>query len=174
MPATPTKDEATSATITEHELQQCRRANATGRQPVVFVHGLGGRWQNWLENLPVFARHFRTFIVDLPGYGGSAPVEGNPMQISADAIIRFMDALKLCIRSTSLGDVFTSVLHPATASHRDLSPGEHARRDTQRLVPSEPRDVRCCLCRGRPRFFRGCLPVSLRLRSAVRAPCRSN
>ena len=34
----------------------------------------------------------------------------------------FMDALKLCIRSTSLGDVFTSVLHPATASHRDLSP----------------------------------------------------
>ena len=35
---------------------------------------------------------------------------------------RFMDALKLCVRSTSLGDVFTSVLHPATASHRDLSP----------------------------------------------------
>ena len=26
-------------------------------------------------------------------------------------------------RSTSLGDVFTSVLHPATASHRDLTPG---------------------------------------------------
>jgi cystathionine beta-lyase/cystathionine gamma-synthase len=35
---------------------------------------------------------------------------------------RFMDELKLCVRSTSLGDVFTSVLHPATASHRDLSP----------------------------------------------------
>src|SRR5438067_10883550 len=34
----------------------------------------------------------------------------------------FMDALNLCIRSTRLGDVFTSVLHPATASHRDLSP----------------------------------------------------
>src|SRR3989440_901204 len=39
------------------------------------------------------------------------------------AAFRFMDALQLCIRSTSLGDVFTSVLHPATASHRDLSPG---------------------------------------------------
>ena len=38
------------------------------------------------------------------------------------AAFRFMDALKLCIRSTSLGDVFTSVLHPATASHRDLAP----------------------------------------------------
>lgn len=39
-----------------------------------------------------------------------------------EAAFRFMDALKLCVRSTSLGDVFTSVLHPATASHRDLDP----------------------------------------------------
>ena len=39
-----------------------------------------------------------------------------------DAAFRFMDALELCVRSTSLGDVFTSVLHPATASHRDLLP----------------------------------------------------
>jgi cystathionine gamma-synthase len=38
-----------------------------------------------------------------------------------DAAFRFMDALKLCVRSTSLGDVFTSVLHPASASHRDFS-----------------------------------------------------
>jgi cystathionine gamma-synthase/methionine-gamma-lyase len=37
-----------------------------------------------------------------------------------DAAFSFMDALKLCIRSTSLGDVFTSMLHPASASHRDL------------------------------------------------------
>jgi cystathionine gamma-synthase/methionine-gamma-lyase len=41
---------------------------------------------------------------------------------SREAAFRLMDRLKLCIRSTSLGDVFTSVLHPATASHRDLSP----------------------------------------------------
>ena len=41
---------------------------------------------------------------------------------SRAAAFRFMDALQLCVRSTSLGDVFTSALHPATASHRDLSP----------------------------------------------------
>jgi cystathionine beta-lyase/cystathionine gamma-synthase len=41
---------------------------------------------------------------------------------SREAAFRFMDALRLCVRSTSLGDVFTSVLHPATASHRDLAP----------------------------------------------------
>ena len=39
-----------------------------------------------------------------------------------DAAFRFMDALKLCVRATSLGDVFTTALHPATASHRDLPP----------------------------------------------------
>jgi cystathionine gamma-synthase/methionine-gamma-lyase len=41
---------------------------------------------------------------------------------SREAAFRFMDALRLCVRSTSLGDVFTSVLHPATASHRDVAP----------------------------------------------------
>ena len=39
-----------------------------------------------------------------------------------EATFRFMDALDLCVRSTSLGDVFTSVLHPATASHREVAP----------------------------------------------------
>ncbi len=39
-----------------------------------------------------------------------------------EAAFRFMDALTLCVRSTSLGDVFTGVLHPATASHRDVAP----------------------------------------------------
>lgn len=34
----------------------------------------------------------------------------------------FMDALRLIVRSTSLGDVFSSALHPATASHRDVPP----------------------------------------------------
>ena len=41
---------------------------------------------------------------------------------SREAAFRFMNALRLCLRSTSLGDVFTSALHPATASHRDLAP----------------------------------------------------
>lgn len=39
-----------------------------------------------------------------------------------EAAFRFMDALQLCVRSTSLGDVFTSALHPASASHRDMTP----------------------------------------------------
>ncbi len=39
-----------SATISRHEMQQIERANATGRQPVVFVHGLWllpNSWDRW-------------------------------------------------------------------------------------------------------------------------------
>jgi non-heme chloroperoxidase len=39
-------------TITEHELEQCQRANQTGRTPVVFVHGLWllpSSWDRWAK-----------------------------------------------------------------------------------------------------------------------------
>ncbi len=39
--------------------------------PIVFVHGLGGCWQNWLENIPHFARNHRVLALDLPGFGHS-------------------------------------------------------------------------------------------------------
>jgi pimeloyl-ACP methyl ester carboxylesterase len=42
---------------------------ATEREPVVFVHGLGGQWQNWLENLPRAALERRVIALDLPGFG---------------------------------------------------------------------------------------------------------
>ncbi|HWW76174.1 MAG TPA: PLP-dependent aspartate aminotransferase family protein [Pyrinomonadaceae bacterium] len=46
---------------------------------------------------------------------------------SFGAAFRFMDALQLCVRSTSLGDVFTGVLHPATSSHREVAPARRRR-----------------------------------------------
>ena len=42
------------------------------REPVVFVHGLGGQWQNWLENLPRVAQERRALALDLPGFGVSS------------------------------------------------------------------------------------------------------
>ena len=39
--------------------------------PLVFVHGLSGSWQNWLENLPYFSRKRRCVAIDLPGFGHS-------------------------------------------------------------------------------------------------------
>ena len=44
-----------AATITEHELQECDRANATGLQPIVFVHAWGLRSDQWNYQVPALA-----------------------------------------------------------------------------------------------------------------------
>ncbi len=38
-----------------------------------------------------------------------------------EAAWRFMDSLELCVRATTLGDVFTTVSHSASSSHREFS-----------------------------------------------------
>lgn len=40
-------------------------------RPIVFVHGVSGCWQNWLECLPVFGAGRRAVALDLPGFGAS-------------------------------------------------------------------------------------------------------
>jgi cystathionine gamma-synthase/methionine-gamma-lyase len=42
-------------------------------------------------------------------------------------IFRFMDALKLIVRATSLGDVHTMMLYPVMSSHREISPRHRER-----------------------------------------------
>jgi cystathionine beta-lyase/cystathionine gamma-synthase len=43
------------------------------------------------------------------------------------AVFRFMEALDVCLPATTLGDIYTLVLHPATSSHRSLSAEERER-----------------------------------------------
>jgi len=103
---------------------------------------LGVRMDRHCENAKALATHLendaRIGRVYFPGLAGEAETaiaarmlrpENFGALISIElkdnsraAAFRFMDELKLVVRSTSLGDVFTSALHPATASHRDLSP----------------------------------------------------
>jgi pimeloyl-ACP methyl ester carboxylesterase len=58
--------------------------------PIVFIHGLSGSWQNWLEQVPVFAREHRVIAFDLPGFGVSQMPAG---KISISGYGRFVDAL---------------------------------------------------------------------------------
>lgn len=44
-----------------------------------------------------------------------------------EAAYRFLDALEVAASATTVGDLFTEVLHPATASHRRIDPIERAR-----------------------------------------------
>lgn len=41
-------------------------------------------------------------------------------------VFRFMERLKLCLPATTLGDIYTLILHPATTSHRSLTAEERA------------------------------------------------
>ena len=56
------------------------------------------------------------------GYGGvlSFEIQGAGR---ADAF-RFMEALQLCLAATTLGDIYTLILHPASSSHRTLTEAE--------------------------------------------------
>ena len=66
-----------------------------GEGPVVmFVHGISGCWQNWLENIPRFARDHRVIAVDLPGFGASQmPVETISISGYADTLDALLDVL---------------------------------------------------------------------------------
>lgn len=88
--------------------------------PLIFIHGLSGCWQNWLEQLPHFARDHRVIAVDLPGFGQSEmPVEDISISNYADAIDALMteigiDAARLV--GNSMGGFIGAELaiqHPA-------------------------------------------------------------
>jgi pimeloyl-ACP methyl ester carboxylesterase len=63
---------------------------------IVFVHGLSGSWQNWLENIPHFSAQHRVLALDLPGFGHSPMPE---WEISIESygrlLHRFCDALEV-------------------------------------------------------------------------------
>ncbi|WP_354698557.1 alpha/beta fold hydrolase [Paraconexibacter sp. AEG42_29] len=65
--------------------------------PFLLVHGLGGSWQTWLENIPALAgAGHRVVAVDLPGFGGSdvlAP--GATFDAHSATLLALIDALAL-------------------------------------------------------------------------------
>jgi pimeloyl-ACP methyl ester carboxylesterase len=57
---------------------------------LLFVHGLGGCWQNWLLNIPAFMGSHRVIAPDLPGFGESQmPAE----DVSIRGYAKVVDAL---------------------------------------------------------------------------------
>jgi pimeloyl-ACP methyl ester carboxylesterase len=58
--------------------------------PLLFVHGLGGVWQNWLLNMPAFMGSHRVVALDLPGFGQSEMPAG---ELSIRSMARVVDAV---------------------------------------------------------------------------------
>lgn len=61
----------------------------------------------------------------VPAYG--AMIAFAIRDADRDHAHRFLDRLGLCLRASSLGDVYTIVAYPSMASHRELTPKERAR-----------------------------------------------
>lgn len=65
-------------------------------RPIVFVHGLSGQWQNWLENIPRFAQRRRVIAPDLPGFGMSPmPAEKITIDYYGRVVAELCDRLGL-------------------------------------------------------------------------------
>ncbi len=67
-------------------------------RPVVLVHGLGGRAEDWRNLAPYLAKAgYRVYILDLPGFGRSQSPAGFSYSVhdQAQVVIAFMDALHL-------------------------------------------------------------------------------
>jgi pimeloyl-ACP methyl ester carboxylesterase len=88
--------------------------------PVVFVHGLSGCWQNWLENIPHFSQAHRTIAVDLPGFGESE-LPGEDISIPGygrfiDAFLETIGVERAVLVGNSMGGFIsaeTAISHPS-------------------------------------------------------------
>jgi 4,5:9,10-diseco-3-hydroxy-5,9,17-trioxoandrosta-1(10),2-diene-4-oate hydrolase len=65
---------------------------------LVLLHGSGpgvSGWSNFRGNFPVFARRFRTVIMDMPGFGlsGMPPLDRAYPRVAADHVLRLLDGL---------------------------------------------------------------------------------
>jgi cystathionine beta-lyase/cystathionine gamma-synthase len=61
------------------------------------------------------------------GKGTGAVLSFEIQGVDKAGVYRFMEALRLCLPATTLGDIYSMVLHPATSSHRSLTKEERAR-----------------------------------------------
>ena len=90
--------------------------------PLLLLHGSGpgvSGWANFSGNLPLFAEHFRTLVLDLPGFGKSHGVQGPPVIHAPAAVLSFLDGLgidRLAMLGNSLGG---GVVAGLAASHPD-------------------------------------------------------
>jgi len=91
---------------------------ADSGKALLLAHGLSGSWQNWLENIPHFAREHRVIALDLPGFGDSPMPD---WEVSVEAygrfVLDFCDALGV-ERSTIVGNSMGGFIAAETATRQ--------------------------------------------------------
>jgi pimeloyl-ACP methyl ester carboxylesterase len=83
--------------------------------PLLFVHGLGGSWTNWLETICEFADDHRVVALDLPGFGASAAPSDEPVTIPGyaallDALCEQLGIVSAAVVGSSMGGLVSADL----------------------------------------------------------------
>lgn len=69
-------------------------AGVADQEPLLLVHGGFGAANHWLKNQAVFAKHYRTFAIDLPAFGESyRPPKPHTAASVTQGIGRLLDGL---------------------------------------------------------------------------------
>jgi pimeloyl-ACP methyl ester carboxylesterase len=122
--------------------------------PLVLIHGLGARAEDWANLAPYFSRAgFRVYLPDLPGYGQSEMPANFSYSIAdqAQVVVGFLDALRLQqvdLGGWSMGGWIVQVVaihHPKRVNRLMLfdSAGLYARPDwnTALFTPTTPEQI---------------------------------
>jgi 3-oxoadipate enol-lactonase len=81
--------------------------------PLVFLHGIGGAARAWRGQLDAFSDRYRAVAWDMPGYGGSVPLQSVSIASLADALQDFLQqvgAVKPVIVGHSIGGMIVQQL----------------------------------------------------------------
>ncbi|WP_434391533.1 alpha/beta fold hydrolase [Melittangium boletus] len=78
-----------------HLHHQCITASPSAEW-IVFFHGMGGDCSIFYKQLPAFQGHYNLLLIDLPGHGQSASLEGEePVAFAARKVIALLEHLDL-------------------------------------------------------------------------------
>jgi pimeloyl-ACP methyl ester carboxylesterase len=141
--------------------------------PVLFVHGLGGRWQNWLENIPRIAARRRVVAFDLPGFGRSqlptAPISISLYAAVLERLCELLELESVVVVGNSMGGTIAAeaalrfpervrrlvLVSPAAVSITDFNPAPAAAlmAAVARTPLGTPAGVRAILGRRRARHL---------------------
>lgn len=97
---------------------------ARTRPTLLLVHGLGGSWKVWMQNVLAFAHDHRVLVVDLPGFGGSPAPEGSCSYAAyaetLGALVHHLDLTEVVVAGNSFGGWVAAEL---ARQHRDRVTG---------------------------------------------------
>lgn len=136
--------------------------------PILFVHGLSGSWQNWLENIPFFSRRRRVVALDLPGFGRS-PMPSQ--EISIEYYGRLLSAFAAAIGLEGAAIVGNSMGGFAAAEAVSVEPQTYSRLSLVSAAGISHATMRREPIEAVARMVAAAAPLALRVQeSAMRRP----